>query len=117
MPLYDFLSFCNRCENLVLLETYTTLSGSEVQKRLPSFLKGLKEVTGVPEYSMYNLSRKDGCQLSQAVKKPHLSNGFADGKYSSDEESSASYELKEICNGGDESSSNNLTNGLTNGNH
>ena len=48
-----------RCKGLILLETYTTLSSDEIKKRLPSFLQIVREVTGRPEYSMYNLSLKD----------------------------------------------------------
>lgn len=46
-----------RCQNLILLETYTTQKGEELQ--LPEFLAIHKEVTDDPYYSMYNLSRKD----------------------------------------------------------
>jgi len=46
-----------RCKNLILLETYTTQKGEELS--LPDFLNILKEVTNVPAYSMYNLSKKD----------------------------------------------------------
>ncbi|ODM98867.1 hypothetical protein Ocin01_07814 [Orchesella cincta] len=48
-----------RCKGLILLETYSTLRGSEVYQRLPSFLDIVQEVTGDPRYSMFNLSLKD----------------------------------------------------------
>lgn len=40
----------------MLLETYTTLEGESLRKRLPKFVNIEKEVTGDPNYSMYNLS-------------------------------------------------------------
>ncbi|CAL8084431.1 unnamed protein product [Orchesella dallaii] len=48
-----------RCKGLILLETYSTLHGSEVYQRLPSFLDIVQEVTGDPRYSMFNLSLKE----------------------------------------------------------
>ncbi|XP_045123588.1 TRPL translocation defect protein 14-like [Portunus trituberculatus] len=48
-----------RCEGLILLETYTTLTSEELQRRLPSFLKIESDVTGRPDYSMFNLSLRD----------------------------------------------------------
>jgi len=41
-----------------LLETYSTAKGDLVSKKLPPFLKIVKEVTCDPSYSMYNLSLK-----------------------------------------------------------
>jgi len=49
----------DRCKDLMLLETYSSLDGENLNKRLPSFLNIVKEVTGMPEYSMYNLSLRD----------------------------------------------------------
>lgn len=43
----------------MLLETYSTLTGDEMKKRLPSFLNVMEEVTGNPKYSMFNLSLRD----------------------------------------------------------
>ena len=40
----------------MLLETYSTLSADEMTPRLPHFLGDVQDVTGVPEYSMFNLS-------------------------------------------------------------
>nr|XP_053644684.1 TRPL translocation defect protein 14-like isoform X3 [Cherax quadricarinatus] len=48
-----------RCEGLILLETYSTLPSEELQRRLPSFLTIDSEVTGRPDYSMFNLSLRD----------------------------------------------------------
>lgn len=48
-----------RCKGLILLETYSTLSGDELKNRLPEFLDISKEVTGDPRYSMFNLSLKE----------------------------------------------------------
>ena len=47
---------CFRCDGLILLETYTTMKGEEMQ--LPDFLDIIKEVTHDPSYSMFTLSRK-----------------------------------------------------------
>jgi len=46
------------CRGLVLLETYTADSSPSFP-RLPPFLSVLREVTGDPSYSMYNLSLMD----------------------------------------------------------
>lgn len=45
-----------RCKGLILLETYSALEKELLMKTLPSFLNIKKDVTGNPEYSMYNLS-------------------------------------------------------------
>ena len=55
----QFLFFRCRCKGLILLETYSTLSGDELKNRLPEFLDISKEVTGDPRYSMFNLSLKE----------------------------------------------------------
>jgi len=44
---------------LVLLETYTSSADSSVQKSLPQFLTNVEEVTGNPQYSMFNLSLRE----------------------------------------------------------
>lgn len=49
----------SRCDGLVLLETYSTMPSEQVIAHLPPFLPLIKDVTGNPEYSMYNLSRKE----------------------------------------------------------
>lgn len=46
-----------RCQNLVLLETYTTKEEEELE--LPGFLDIVKEVTDNPHYSMYYLSAEE----------------------------------------------------------
>lgn len=48
-----------RCRGLMLLETYTSLEGEYLKRSLPKFLNIVKEVTGDPSYSMYNLSLKE----------------------------------------------------------
>ncbi|XP_039437313.1 TRPL translocation defect protein 14 isoform X3 [Culex pipiens pallens] len=48
-----------RCKGLILLETYTSLSGDKLKCILPKFLNIVKEVTGHPDYSMFNLSLKE----------------------------------------------------------
>ena len=50
-------SFYFRCKGLMLLETYTALKGDNLP--LPDFLEIEREVTGLTEYSMYNLSLKE----------------------------------------------------------
>ncbi|RWS26070.1 uncharacterized protein B4U80_07936 [Leptotrombidium deliense] len=48
----------SRCNGLILLEMYTTRASADLIKLIPPFLKIVKEVTGDPSYSMYNLSLK-----------------------------------------------------------
>jgi hypothetical protein len=48
-----------RCKGLILLETYSALENDELLSRLPKFLTLIKEVTGNPDYSMFNLSLKE----------------------------------------------------------
>lgn len=48
-----------RCKGLILLETYTALSGDKLKVILPQFLTIEKEVTGNPDYSMFNLSLRE----------------------------------------------------------
>lgn len=43
----------------MLLETYTSLEGEQLKNSLPKFLNIVNEVTGVPDYSMFNLSLKE----------------------------------------------------------
>ncbi|CAG7723424.1 unnamed protein product [Allacma fusca] len=54
-----------RCKGLILLETYSTVSGNELYNRLPLFLNIVKEVTGDASYSMFNLSLKDSWHNNQ----------------------------------------------------
>ena len=46
----------SRCQNLILLETFTTINDEELVDSLPPFLQVKKNVTGDPAFSMYNLS-------------------------------------------------------------
>ena len=46
----------SRCQNLILLETFTTSNDEELIDSLPPFLQVKKNVTGDPAFSMYNLS-------------------------------------------------------------
>uniref|UniRef100_A0A8D8L7L1 NadR/Ttd14 AAA domain-containing protein n=3 Tax=Cacopsylla melanoneura TaxID=428564 RepID=A0A8D8L7L1_9HEMI len=48
-----------RCKGLILLETYSALENDELLSRLPKFITIIKEVTGNPDYSMFNLSLKE----------------------------------------------------------
>ncbi|XP_066995754.1 TRPL translocation defect protein 14 [Anabrus simplex] len=48
-----------RCKGLILLETYTSAEQNYLQKSLPQFLTIVKEVTGDPSYSMFNLSLRE----------------------------------------------------------
>ncbi|XP_042899659.1 TRPL translocation defect protein 14 isoform X2 [Parasteatoda tepidariorum] len=66
-----------RCDGLILLETYTTLKGEEFIQRLPDFLHVIKEVTGDPSYSMFNLSLKSDWTPSKLKSE----NNCADGAY------------------------------------
>lgn len=43
----------------MLLETYSSLEGEKLLNCLPKFLNIVKEVTGDPSYSMFNLSLKE----------------------------------------------------------
>lgn len=63
-----------RCDGLILLETFTTLSAEELMPRLPPFLNVVRNVTGDPEYSMYNLSKKeDSHRKSKEFARPLVS--------------------------------------------
>ncbi|CAG0884078.1 unnamed protein product [Cyprideis torosa] len=48
-----------RCVGLIFLETYTTRTSEELIGLLPDFLEIEKEVTGDPQYSMFNLSLRE----------------------------------------------------------
>lgn len=47
------------------METYTTLEAAIVGKRLPQFIHIEEEVTGNPNYSMYNLSLREDWKTSK----------------------------------------------------
>lgn len=63
-----------RCEGLILLETYTAHSSSELKGQLPSFLDIRKEVTNDPNFSMYCLSFK-----GDKPPEPFLNNCTSNG--------------------------------------
>lgn len=54
-----------RCKGLMLLETYSTLDEQSLLDSLPQFLDIEKEVTGNPDYSMYNLSLREDWKTSK----------------------------------------------------
>ncbi|XP_044753936.1 TRPL translocation defect protein 14 isoform X1 [Coccinella septempunctata] len=54
-----------RCNGLMLLETYSTLDDETLMDSLPKFLHIEKEVTGNPDYSMYNLSLREDWTTSK----------------------------------------------------
>ncbi|KAH8390307.1 hypothetical protein KR200_011837, partial [Drosophila serrata] len=54
-----------RCKGLVLLETYSSLTGDALKNCMPKFLNIVKEVTGDPDYSMFNLSLKEDWSISK----------------------------------------------------
>lgn len=49
----------------MLLETYSVLNDQSLRERLPSFLNIAKEVTGNPNYSMFNLSLREDWKTSK----------------------------------------------------
>ena len=57
-----------RCDGLVLLECFATSSGDEVRDKLPPFLDIIKNVTGDPDYSMFNLSLKSDSSRNDSMK-------------------------------------------------
>lgn len=54
---------------MILLETYSTLDKTHLLDRLPKFLKIEKEVTGNPEFSMFNLSLREDWNTSKKYCK------------------------------------------------
>lgn len=86
-----------RCQGLILLETYSTLSSEELYQRLPGFLTIVKEVTGDPRYSMFNLSLKEGWKNNQ-----HFSNLISSPAPLPLAEDGALVSNGEGVNGGDE---------------
>ncbi|XP_066253004.1 TRPL translocation defect protein 14 isoform X1 [Euwallacea similis] len=54
-----------RCRGLILLETYSALDDESLLFKLPTFLKIEREVTGNPDYSMYNLSLREDWKTSK----------------------------------------------------
>ncbi|XP_043282470.1 TRPL translocation defect protein 14 isoform X2 [Venturia canescens] len=76
-----------RCRGLMLLETYTALAGQDLINILPNFLTIEKEVTGNPDYSMFNLSLREEwnstnkyCHnLQNSVAEDKMENGLGGG--------------------------------------
>lgn len=58
-----------RCKGLILLETYSAMDEKTLQNRLPKFLTIEKEVTGNPDYSMFNLSLREDWKNSKKFCK------------------------------------------------
>ncbi|XP_072388371.1 TRPL translocation defect protein 14 isoform X1 [Diabrotica undecimpunctata] len=54
-----------RCRGMILLETYSALDDEQLLKTLPNFLNIKKEVTGNPDYSMFNLSLREDWKTSK----------------------------------------------------
>ncbi|XP_001986996.2 TRPL translocation defect protein 14 isoform X1 [Drosophila grimshawi] len=59
-----------RCKGLVLLETYSSLSGEALKNCMPKFLNIVKEVTGDPDYSMFNLSLREDWSTTKKYFRP-----------------------------------------------
>ncbi|KAF7288042.1 TRPL translocation defect 14 [Rhynchophorus ferrugineus] len=54
-----------RCRGMILLETYSALDEDKLTATLPTFLNIEREVTGNPDYSMYNLSLREDWKTSK----------------------------------------------------
>ncbi|KAF4529299.1 hypothetical protein B566_EDAN011393 [Ephemera danica] len=65
-----------RCKGLIFLETYTALDDVGIRKVLPSFLDVVEEVTGNPNFSMFNLSLKEDWNNSKRFC--HTMQGFGE---------------------------------------
>jgi len=112
-----------RCKGLILLETYSTLQGEELETRLPVFLPIEKEVTGDPRYSMFNLSLKDRWENNKNFCQTLAGHDLniqtdANGKVSTNESGLASCgqgALTNGVNGYSNGHSKKLTNGYSNG--
>ncbi|XP_017476350.1 PREDICTED: TRPL translocation defect protein 14 isoform X3 [Rhagoletis zephyria] len=59
-----------RCKGLVLLETYSSHSGDALKNYMPKFLNIVKEVTGDPAYSMFNLSLREDWSTTKKFWHP-----------------------------------------------
>lgn len=88
------------CDGLILLECFTTLSADELKSRMPPFLDIIKNVTGDPEYSMFNLSlksdssRNDAVRLQKEASKARIAaNGITGGGGSQDLNGTASNQV------------------------
>ena len=49
----------SRCQDILMLETYSTLPSEKLYDKLPPFLTIVREVTNEKEYSMHHLSLKE----------------------------------------------------------
>ena len=56
-PFISSVHHISSCRGLIILETYTTQKGEDLQ--LPDFLEIVNEVTENSTYSMYNLTRME----------------------------------------------------------
>jgi len=61
-----------RCKDLLLLETYSALDEELLMATLPTFLNIEREVTGNPDYSMYNLSLREDWKNSKKYLHTHF---------------------------------------------
>ncbi|XP_054740757.1 TRPL translocation defect protein 14 isoform X4 [Anastrepha obliqua] len=59
-----------RCKGLILLETYSSHSGDALKNYMPTFLNIVKEVTGDPAYSMFNLSLREDWSTTKKFWHP-----------------------------------------------
>ncbi|XP_050322787.1 TRPL translocation defect protein 14 isoform X3 [Bactrocera neohumeralis] len=59
-----------RCKGLILLETYSSHSGDALKNYMPKFLNIVKEVTGDPAYSMFNLSLREDWSTTKKFWHP-----------------------------------------------
>lgn len=65
----------------MLLETYSSLDGEKLLNCLPKFLNIVKEVTGDPSFSMFNLSLKE--DWSKTKKFCHSLHGMKNQTFQS----------------------------------
>lgn len=77
--------FFLRCKGLVLLETYSSLDGERLMNCLPKFLNIVKETTGDPSFSMFNLSLKE--DWSKTKKFCHSLHGKGNSSLHDNEQS------------------------------
>ncbi|CAH1101661.1 unnamed protein product [Psylliodes chrysocephalus] len=73
-----------RCRGMILIETYSALDDQQLLKTLPGFLNIKKEVTGNPDYSMYNLSLREDWKTSKKFCRSVTDSDFS--KYPSDQD-------------------------------
>lgn len=66
-----------RCRGLILLETYSALDESHLLDCIPKFLEVEKQVTGNPDYSMFNLSLREDWKTSKKFCKSITAGNFS----------------------------------------